>query len=197
MCFTPQRRALFLHLNFQKWSEHGLFVHFWLLKCASRQNCVHFFDIATSKSGPELTCLVHFDFQMCFTPQRRAIFSSLIWPNGSAPAALASLLFDHPKPQIIGKTQWITTVLPFRASASSFFSLFLFSDLLSSFHLLSDSFHICFSICPLSGSFTFKLPSNIWNSRVKYIHARIHPAIFIERLQAQPQYHTAVYGTGT
>ena len=31
-------------------------------------------------------------------------FSSLIWPAGSAPAALASLLFDSPEPQIIGKT---------------------------------------------------------------------------------------------
>ena len=30
--------------------------------------------------------------------------SSLIWPDGSAPAALASLLFDPPEPQNIGKT---------------------------------------------------------------------------------------------
>ena len=29
--------------------------------------------------------------------KRRAIFSSLIWPDGSAPAALASLLFDPPE----------------------------------------------------------------------------------------------------
>ena len=43
-------------------------------KCASRHNCVHFFDISTSKSGPELVCLVHFDFEICFTPQQRALF---------------------------------------------------------------------------------------------------------------------------
>ena len=43
-------------------------------KCASRHNGVHFIDISTSKSGPELVCFVHFDFQMCFAPQRRAIF---------------------------------------------------------------------------------------------------------------------------
>ena len=103
-------------------------------KCASRHNRVHFFDISTSKSGPTLRCFVHFDFEMCFAPQRRALFrhlnfqkcsdhglfctfslrnllratttcnfSSLIWPAGSAPAALASLLFDPPEPQIIGK----------------------------------------------------------------------------------------------
>ena len=30
MCFAPQRRALFQHLNFQKWSEPISFLHFWL-----------------------------------------------------------------------------------------------------------------------------------------------------------------------
>ena len=138
MCFAPQRRALFRHLNLQKWREHVVFctfslrnvlrattactfstsqlpkvvrtwcvlyiltskcasrhngVHFfdistsksgptWCVlyiltsKCASRHNGVHFFDISTSKSGPELVCFVHFDFEMCFAPQRRAIFRS-------------------------------------------------------------------------------------------------------------------------
>ena len=46
-------------------------------KCASRHNGVHFFDISTSKSGPELVCFVHFDFEMCFAPQRRALFRHL------------------------------------------------------------------------------------------------------------------------
>ena len=49
------------------------FVHF-DSNCASRHNGVHFFDISTAKSGPELVCFVHFDFEMCFAPQRRAIF---------------------------------------------------------------------------------------------------------------------------
>ena len=30
MCFAPQRRALFRHLNFQKWSDNGVFCTFWL-----------------------------------------------------------------------------------------------------------------------------------------------------------------------
>ena len=30
MCFAPQRRALFRHRNFQKWSEPLLFLTFWL-----------------------------------------------------------------------------------------------------------------------------------------------------------------------
>ena len=46
-------------------------------KCASRHNSVHFFDISTSKSAPYRVCFVHFDFEMCFTPQRRALFRHL------------------------------------------------------------------------------------------------------------------------
>ena len=81
-------------------------------------------------------------------------FSSLIWPAGSAPAALASLLFDPPEPHIIGKTQCFATFLPFRASASSFFRLFPFSDLLSSTLLLS---------LPLpSSAFHLSILSEVW-----------------------------------
>ena len=94
MCFAPQRRALFRHLNCQKWSENGVLCTF------SLRNVLR----ATTACN----------------------FSSLVWPAGSAPAALASLLFDPPEPQIIGKTQCFATFLPFRASASSFFLLFLF-----------------------------------------------------------------------
>ena len=43
-------------------------------KCASRHSGVQFFDISTSKSGPNMQCFVHFDFKMCFSPQRRAVF---------------------------------------------------------------------------------------------------------------------------
>ena len=139
MCFAPQRRAFFRHLNFQKWSEHGVFCTFWLgnvlraqrralfrhlnfqrwsapgvlctfwlrnvlrattgcnfstsqlpkvvrlwcvlyiltWTCASRHNGVHFFDISTSKSGPTMVCFVHFDLDMCFVPERRALFRHL------------------------------------------------------------------------------------------------------------------------
>ena len=48
-----------------------LYIFTW--KCASRHNGVHFFDIATSKSGPKLVCFVHFHLEMCFAPQRRAL----------------------------------------------------------------------------------------------------------------------------
>ena len=74
MCLSPQQRALFRHLNFQKWSEPLVFFNILTLKCASRHNGVHFFDIATSKCAPSTRCFVHFDLQLCFAPQRRALF---------------------------------------------------------------------------------------------------------------------------
>ena len=43
-------------------------------KCASRHNGVQFFHISTSKSAPKLVCFVHFDLEMRFAPQRRALF---------------------------------------------------------------------------------------------------------------------------
>ena len=54
-------------------------------KCASRHNGVHFFDIATSKSRPTLKCFVHFDLEMCFAPQRRALFQHLNFQKWSEP----------------------------------------------------------------------------------------------------------------
>ena len=81
MCFSLQRRAIFQHLNFKKWSETVSFLAFWLellataacnfsrcqlqkmlrdrqffniftSKCVSRHSGVHFFSISTSKSAP-------------------------------------------------------------------------------------------------------------------------------------------------
>ena len=43
-------------------------------KCASRHSGVQFLNIATSKMAPPMWCFVHFDLQMCFSPQPRAIF---------------------------------------------------------------------------------------------------------------------------
>ena len=59
-------------------------------KFASRHNGVHFFDIATSKSGPNLVCFVHVHFEMCFAPQRRALFRHLNFQKWSGPGVLCT-----------------------------------------------------------------------------------------------------------
>ena len=126
-------------------------------KCASHHNGVHFFDISTSKSGPRICVVCYILTWKCASRHCATTacnFSSLIWPAGSAPAALASLLFDPPETQIIGKTQCFATFLLFRAPASSFFWLFLFSDLLSS---LSSALLSSFSSALLSATLLFSL----------------------------------------
>ena len=59
-------------------------------KCASRHNGVHFFDISTSKSGPDLVCFVHFHLEMCFAPQRRALFRHLNFQKWSGPGVFCT-----------------------------------------------------------------------------------------------------------
>ena len=149
MCFAPQRRALFRHLNVQEWSGAGALCTFWL------GNVLRATTTACN-------------------------FSSLICPAGSAPAALASLLFDPLEPEIIGKTQCFAILLPFRAPGSSFFWHFLFSDILSS-SLLSSSLlfsilllHLCFSSVHIFGSLTSKLLSIII-----YIYIYVYICIYI------------------
>ena len=66
-----------------------------LLKCASRHNGVHFFDISTAKSGPKLVCFVHFDLEMCFAPQRRALFRHLNFQNCSGPLSFYHILLPN------------------------------------------------------------------------------------------------------
>ena len=73
MRFSLQRRTIFPHRNFKKWSEPAVFCTFWLQNVHLATAACNF-SIATSKSGPPLGCFVHFDFKMCFSLQRRAIF---------------------------------------------------------------------------------------------------------------------------
>ena len=86
-------------------------------------------------------------------------FSSLLWPAGSAPATLASLLFDPPEPQIIGKHS-VSRLSYLFAHLNLLSSDSFSSDLPSSNpHLLSASALLCFSSVHIVGSLTSKLPS--------------------------------------
>ena len=72
ICFAPQRRALFQHLDFQKCTEAGVFCPLWLGNMLRATTACAF---STSQLPKVLRtwCLTHFDFEMCFVPQRRAI----------------------------------------------------------------------------------------------------------------------------
>ena len=192
MCFAPQRPALFRHVNFQKWSEPGVLCTFWLrnvlcattactfstsqlpkvvrtwcalyiltLKCASRHNRVHFSDISTSKSGPNGRCFSFFTYKCASRHNGVQFFISHLarW--------LRTRRFSEPTFRPSGATnhwkkQCFAPLLPFRASASSFFWLFLFSDLLSSTLLFSLTLPIsAFHLSILSEVWLLKLPSII------------------------------------
>ena len=94
--FAAQRRAHFRHRNIQKWSETVSFLHFWLGKVLRG-------TMACTFSISQLLKVVRSWGALYVLTTTACNFSSLIWPAGSAPTALASLLFDPPEPQIIGK----------------------------------------------------------------------------------------------
>ena len=66
--------AHFFNISTSKSDRTRQFLTLLTSKRASRHNGVHFFDISTCKRAPNLVCFVHFDFEMCFAPQRRALF---------------------------------------------------------------------------------------------------------------------------
>ena len=66
--------------SFLEMRPNPRFAHFWegaqSLAPATRN------DIWTSKGGPNPLCFSHFDFEMCFAPQRRALFDISISKSG-------------------------------------------------------------------------------------------------------------------
>ena len=136
MCFAPQRRALFQHLNFQKWSGAGVFCTFWLGNVLrARTACIFLTSqllkvlrswrvlyILTSKCASRHNGVQLFISHLARWLRTRRFSEPTFRPSGAT---------NHQK------TQCFATFLPFRASASSFFWLFLFSDLLSSTLLFS------------------------------------------------------------
>ena len=159
MCFAPQRRALFRHLNFQKWSEHGVLCTFWLRNVLLATTACTF---STSQLPKVVRRWAFFSFFTCKCASRHngVQFFSLIWPHGSAPAALASLLFDPP-----ATNHWKNTVFrdfpTFSRWIFFLLRLSLFVDLLSSSLLFSSlTLPTCaFPSVHIVGSLTSKLLS--------------------------------------
>ena len=129
-------------------------------KYAPRHNGVHFFDSPTSKSSPHVTRFEFVQSQMCLLRATTTFnFSSLIWPDGSAPAA--SYFSTLPSHKSLEKQSVSRLSYPF-AHLDVLLTLLLFAGLLSSnLSLLSASALLCFSCVHIVGSLTSKLPSII------------------------------------
>ena len=89
MCFAPQQRAPFRHLNVQKWSEHVVFLTFWLGNALGARTACTFWTSHLPKSGPGM-CFVHFDLETCFAPHRHALSRHLNFQKRSDVGALCT-----------------------------------------------------------------------------------------------------------
>ena len=179
-CVSRHNGVNFFDINFQKWSEHVVLLTSDFAMCFAPQRRA-LFDIATSKSGPNLVCFVHFDFDMCFAPQRRALFRHLTSKSGSNLVCfvhltstcasrhncvqffishLASWLrtrrFSEPTFRPSGATNhWKNTVFRDFPTFWRTWIFFLLRPSLSSSLLFSDSSHLCFSSVHTVGKFDF------------------------------------------
>ena len=155
MCFVPQRRALFRHLNFQKWSGAGVFCTFWLGNVL-RATTACTFSTSQLPKVVRTWCVLYILTWKCASRHNGVQFfishlaSWLRTRRFSEPTFRPSGASNHWK-----KTQCFATFLPFRASASSFFWLFLFySSLFSSFSSLCLCPALLFT-CPYCRKFDF------------------------------------------
>ena len=117
--------------------------------CASRHNAVHVFDISTSKSAPRMVCLCILTSTSASCHDGAQFFISH-WPDGSAPAALASLLFNPLEPLEKHASAHLHLL-----SSDSFSSLIFFFLLFFSLTLPTAAFPSVHIV----GSSTCKLPS--------------------------------------
>ena len=168
-------------------------------KCASRHNGVRFFDMSTSKSGPTMVCFAHFHLEMCFAPQRRALFRHLNFQKcfetqvfctfilGNVLRAttacnffishLASWLrtrrFSEPTFRPSGATNhWKNTVFRDLPTFSRICIFFLLTLSLVLFSLLICRFSLplpCSSSVHIVGSLTSKLPSIIEYHKIQHV----------------------------
>ena len=186
MCFAPQGRALFRHLICQKCSDPGVFCTFWLGNVLRATTACRF--STTCKSAPTVMCFVHFDLEMCFAPQWRALFRHLnfqkwsehgvfctFWLGNAFRATRAcnfsSLIWPHGsapatlaspifRPSGATNHQKNTVFRDFATfSRTWIFFLLRLSRLVSSFFFLLSSFFLLFFSSLLFSSLLWLFPS--------------------------------------
>ena len=155
MCFAPQRRALFRHLNFQNCSEPLSFSHILL------PNLLRATTPCTFSTSQLPKVVRSWGVLYLFTSKSASRHNGVQLFISHLPRCLRTRRFSEPTFQPSGATKpCFATFLPFRAPASSFFWSFLFwlFSLLTAF----SSLHIV-------GSLTSKLPSIMFYYYNNYI----------------------------
>ena len=175
MCFAPQRRALFRHRNFQKWSEHGVLCTFGLRNVLRATTACTFSTSQLPKVVREW-CALYILTSKCASRHNGVHFfiSHLArW--------LRTRRFSEPTFRLSGATNhWKNTVFrdfPTFSRICIFFLLtlsLLSSSLFCSSPLPAPS-HLCFSSAHIVVSLTSKLPSII-NS---FFNVRKHLVLYV------------------
>ena len=159
MCFAPKRRALFRHLNFQKWSDTEVFCTFWLGNVLRATTACTFSTSQLPKAVWRWGVLYILTLKCVSRHNGVHLFISHLarW--------LRTHRFSEPTFRPSGASNhWKNTMFrdfPTLSRICIFFlltlSLLLFSLLI--FSLLSASALLCFSSVHIVGSLTSKLPS--------------------------------------
>ena len=166
MCFAPQLRALFRHLNFQKQSEAEVFCTYWL-RNVLRATTAYTFSTSQLPKVVRAWCVLYMLTSKCASRHNGVQFF-----NSHLARWLRTCRFSEPTFRPSGATNhWKNTVFrdfPTFSRICIFFLLTLSLLWTSLFYspLLSDPFHLCFSSVHIVGSLTSKLPSNIISSLV-------------------------------
>ena len=164
MCFSPQRRAIFQHLNFKKWSEHVVFCTF------SLEN-VLLATAACNFSTSELQKVVRsWRVLYIFTSKCASRYSGVQFLISPLTTWLRTRRFNEPTFRLTGHTNhWKNTafrdfsniwrgcifflltfaLLHLLSSDSTFSSDFTFFWL----YFISSAFHLCFSTLHIVGSY--------------------------------------------
>ena len=159
MCFTPTMACTFSTSQLPKMVRAPSVFNILTSKCASRHNGVHFFDIATSKSGPILSgvlCILTWKCALRHNGVQFFISHLASW--------LRTRRFSEPtfRPSA-APNHWKNTVFRDFPTFSRFRCIFFLLTLsLLPFFLLIFLFSLPrFSSVHIVGSLTSKLPSNI------------------------------------
>ena len=165
MCFSPQRRAIFQHLNFKKWSENVVFCAFWLGDVLLATAACNF---STSQLQKVLRAPQFFSIFTSKCASRHSGVQFLISPLTTW---LRTRRFNEPTFRLTRHTNhWKNTA--FRDFSNIWRGWIFFLLTFALLHLLSSDFtflwlyfiyllFICFSTLHIVGSLLFKLPSNI------------------------------------
>ena len=150
MCFSPQRRAIFRHQNFTKVLRTPHVLCIFTSECAFRHSGVHFFDIRTAKSAPELTCFVLY----IFTSKCAFRHSGVQFLISPLSTYLRTRRFNRPTFRLTRHTNhWKNTA--FRDFSNIWRGCIFFLLTFALLHLLSADLTtlLCFSTVHIVGSF--------------------------------------------